>query len=69
MTLTKQQDEIIHDEKMFDRKEAEADREDEHFSDWLSDNKGMLKSEFADEHEDLFMAYCREVFKEEMANK
>lgn len=62
--LTSKQDDIIHDERQFDREEFENDRGDEYYSDWLGDNISELRKEFCEDNEQAFRDYCKEAFKE-----
>lgn len=38
---------------------------EEYYLDWLGDNKKLLISEFIEENEDSFAAFCKEAFNEE----
>ena len=47
----------------------EHDEEQEHYEDWLTDHKEDLYKEYAEEHIDDFMDYCKNEFRQWKSTK
>jgi hypothetical protein len=62
--LTAQQDDMINDERQFDKDEERHDRADSYYEDWLGDNIAELRKEFCEENEQAFTNYCKIAFAE-----